>query len=492
MTKRRTKSPIVKAVKATSDKTRRMRTVSLSDVIRCGFPKCTYTAKNDKTVSAIERRRQKEHNVDPEVTLLDGSVSTSTLDDTAVTSETDNLASGREHSSEFYSDMSKVQQSMQLEARRRRRKDSDSEEEGEDEKRLNMQAEQPEPVMTQSPGKEERDNLYNEVLAALKANADRENLDTSRSLLEETRDVGADSAILDGLNAGDSTQETNTPPTHHNVSQPADSIALNMTELDLEVRNLKDKLALRKRSLEDALAKNAKDKEAKRLSGIIKALKDGLAKPSVAVATKDAKSNECTFKHDIGARKLFHEEKKKQKEEKEKEKEEEKNRKEDTKFEGKGEKARESEEPGNGKRKKKKKSGNKEPKTETTDGKSTAMDADEATISTSNSDANAKTDHQGKVDGAPGPQQSTSKARPPQQAANSRPQPSQQPTIPLNQVATRFQQQIPTSFNFGQQQFPSHRVVTDFKEAPPGLPPGPDPHSWRWRLYEGNFSRWRG
>ena len=107
-------------------------------------------------------------------------------------------------------------------------------------------------------------------------------------------------------------------PTHHNVSQPADSIALNMTELDLELRNLKDKLALRKRSLEDALAKNAKDKEAKRLSGIIKALKDGLAKPSEAVATKDAKSNECTFKHDIGARKLFHEEKKKQKEKKRK------------------------------------------------------------------------------------------------------------------------------------------------------------------------------
>ena len=79
-----------------------------------------------------------------------------------MTSETDNLASGREHSSEFYSDMSKVQQSMQLEARRRR-KDSDSEEEGEDEKRLNMQAEQPEPVMTQSPKKEERDNLYNET-----------------------------------------------------------------------------------------------------------------------------------------------------------------------------------------------------------------------------------------------------------------------------------------------------------------------------------------
>ena len=153
--------------------------------------------------------------------------------------------------------------------------------------------------MTQSPGKEERDNLCNEVMAALKANADSENLDTSESLLEEIRDVGADSAILDGLNAGDSSEspsllmtkalETN-PPSQDKVSQPVDSMALNMTEQDNELRNLEGQLALRTRSLEDTSAKiaqlktekatttkkieywegkvQAKDKEVQRLSGI--------------------------------------------------------------------------------------------------------------------------------------------------------------------------------------------------------------------------------
>ena len=83
----------------------------------------------------------------------------------------------------------------------------------------------------------------------------------------------------------------------------------------------------------------------------------------------------------IGARKLFHDEKKKQKEEK-------------------------------------KKKGNKEPKTETTDGKSPAMETDEAPIPPSNSDTNVNTNQQGQVNGAPGPQLSTSEAQPPQQAAN--------------------------------------------------------------------------
>ena len=429
-----------KAPKATSNKMARVRTASVSEVIRCGFPKCSYTANQTKTV---ESHRQKENNVDPDVPTLDGSISTSILDDTAVASETDNLASSLEHktSSEFYSDMSKVEQS--------------------------------EPVMTQSPAK-----------------TDKENLNNSTNLLDETRDVGTKSDIMDGLNAGDEgdtqsllmtmAQETISPLTPHNVSQPADSIALNMIEQDHEVNNLEDQLALRIRT------RSLKDKEVQRLSGIIKALKDGLAKPSEAVATKDAKSNKSLSKHVIGARKLFHEEKKKQKEEKEREKEE--NKKEDKKEEGKGGKAKERAEPGHGKRKKKKKPGNKEPKTETKDGKSTVMDVDEVTVPSSNSDANAKTNHQGKVNGAPGPQQSTFEAQPPQQAANSRLQPSQLPTIPLDQVATRFQQQqIPTSFNFGQQQFTNHREVTDFKEVPLGLPPGLEPHSWRWRLYEGNF-----
>ena len=576
-----------KPAKATSEKTRRQRTVSLSEVIRCGFPKCTYTAKQQKTV---ERHRQKEHNIDPDASLLDGSISTSILDDTAGVGETDKLASSLEHktSSEFYSDMSKVEQSTQLESRRRKR-DSDSEEEEEEEKRLKLHEEQTEPIMTQSPGKEERDNLCEEAMAALKAKTDGENLDNSKNLLDETRDVGTDSAILDGLNAGDSRDSSEsssllmmtaleTAPPSHNVSQPVDSMALNMTEQDHEVRNLEDQLALRTRSLEDALAKvsqlktekatnvkkieywegkiQAKDKEIQRLSGIIKALKDGLAKPSEAVAAKDAKivelsakiqtlkkrcederaetkrakesaeasralvdgfimtqaehksqlvrlkrripceevdcpgekecgfnhkmkeenkgqckyfnygkcdkSNECTFKHDIGARKLFHEEKKKLKEEKEKEGD--KSKKEEKKDEGKGEKAKESTEPGNAKKKKKKKV-NKEPKTEAKGGKSTAMETDEAPVlPPPDSDASAKTATQPQVHGAQGPQLSNTDAHPPQQqAGNPLPPPQlQQQTSAPQQQETLFQPQIPTNFTFGQQQFPA---------APPALTP---------------------
>ena len=355
-------------------------------------------------------------------------------------------------------------------------------------------------------------------------------------------------------------------------------MALNMTEQDHEVRNLEDQLALRTRSLEDALAKvsqlktekatnvkkfeywegkiQAKDKEIQRLSGIIKALKDGLAKPSEAVAAKDAKivelsakiqtlkkrcederaetkrakesaeasralvdgfimtqaehksqlvrlkrripceevdcpgekecgfnhkmkeenkgqckyfnygkcdkSNECTFKHDIGARKLFHEEKKKLKEEKEKEGE--KSKKEEKKDEGKGEKAKESTEPGNVKKKKKKKV-NKEPKTEAKEGKSTSMETDEAPVlPPPDSDASAKTATQGQVHGAQGPQHSNTDARPPQHHAGNPlppPQPQQQTSAPQQQE-TLFQPQIPTNFTFGQQQFPA---------APPALTP---------------------
>ena len=595
MTLRKTKKMSeTKAPKATSSKTARVRAASVSEVIRCGFSKCTYTAKQMKTV---ERHRQKEHNVDPDVTHLDSSISTSILDDTAVVSETDNLASSLEHktSSEFYSDMSKVEQSTQIEAESRRRKrNSDSEEEGEDEKRLKMQDLQTEPVMTQSPGKEERDNLCKEVLAALKAKTDKENLDVSTSLLDDTRDVGTNSDILNGLSAGDegstqsllmtTAQETISPTNQDNVSQQVDSLGLNMTEQDNEVRNLEDQLALRTRSLEDALATNAqlktdkataikkieywegkakaKDKEIQRLSGIIKALKEGLAKPTEAVAAKDAKivelttkvqalkkkceeekeatkrakesaegsralvdgfiitqaehksqlvrlkrripceeddcpgekecgfhhkqkeenkgqckyfnygkcdrENECTYKHDIGARKLFHEEKKKLKEEKEKEKEKaEEKKNEEKKEESKGDKAKESDDAGVAKRKKKKNKGGKGPKTEPTGGKSTAMETDEVPAPPpSKPDAGAKPDQQQQVNGAADHQQGPSNAQHPQHDGNPQPQPPLQPPLQPPQhpnLPPRLQPpQIPTNFNFGQQQFPT---------APPTLTP---------------------
>ena len=102
-----------KAAKATSDmKSRRVMTASLSE-IRCGIANCGYSAKQTKTVA---RHRQKMHEIEPHQSLLDFSVSASILDDTAVVSETDNLASSLERKtcSELYSDMSKVKPDYEI------------------------------------------------------------------------------------------------------------------------------------------------------------------------------------------------------------------------------------------------------------------------------------------------------------------------------------------------------------------------------------------
>ena len=567
-----------KAAKTTSDtKIRRTRTMSTSE-IRCGIANCSYSAKQTKTV---ERHRQTKHEIEPHQSLLDFSVSASILDDTAVVSETDNLASSLEHktSSEFYSDMSKVEQSTQLETRRRKRStDSEGEEE---EKRPKLNSELPEPSLTQSPGKKERDNLCAEAMAALKERTDKENLDTSKSLLEETSDVGAtNSAILDGLNAGDMSSSQSllmvtAQDTDININvntTVTDSMSLNMGDTNHEIKNLEDQLALRTRSLEDALSKIAqlktdkaakvklaehwegkvegKDREIKRLSGIIKALKDGLAKPDAVVAAKDAKimeqtnkiqalkkrvddhkeetkrakdsaevsrslvdgflitqadhkaqivrlkrqilcteadcigekecgyshakkeenrgqckyfnfgkcdkGNECTYKHDIEARKKHHEERKLKKDEKEKEEapkgdkveENKEEEKEEKKAKGKGEKSK-------AKRKKRKEAAKKS-KTESNDGQSTTMEVEE-------------TPNPATLTGA----KATDIIEPPIQV----PQPPAQQTpstssINPQHVAPFQQPQIPTNFNFGQPQYPT---------APPTLAPaGGAPWSAQW------------
>ena len=570
-----------KAAKAASDtKTRRPRTVSLSD-IRCGIANCSYSAKRNETV---ERHRQKVHEIEPNRSLLDCSVSASILDDTAVVSETDTLASSLElkTSSEFYNDMSKVEQSTQLETRRRKRS-SDSEGEEEEEKRLKLNAEHPKPNQTQSPGKEERDNLCAEAMAALKERTDGENLDTSKSLLEDTSVARpTNSAILDGLNAGDMSSSQSAlmvtaEETHNNVNTTVtDSMSLNMGDQNHEIKNLEDQLALRTRSLEEALSKIAqlktekaanvksadywegkvegKDKEIKRLSGIIKALKDGLAKPDAAVAAKDAKileltnkiqtlkkkvedlkeenkrakesaevsrslvdgflitqadhkaqivrlkrqilcteadcpgekecgyshakkeenrgqckyfnfgkcdkGVECTFKHDIEARKKHHEERKLKKEEKEKEEASAGDKVEENKEEDKEEKKAKGKSEKSKAKKKKRQEAAKKSKTESS-GQSTTMEIDETPNSSAPTDAKAA--------------DPTAAQNPAQQPPTQQP-PAQQPpsTTSINpQHSAPFQQpQIPPNFNFGQRQFPA---------APPTLAPaGGVPWSAQW------------
>ena len=568
-----------KAAKATSDmKSRRVRTANLSE-IRCGIASCGYSAKQTMTV---ERHRQKKHEIEPHQSLLDFSVSASILDDTAVVSETDNLASSLERKtcSEFYSDMSKVKQSTQLEVKRKR--SSDSEEEEEEEERPKLNGKHPEPSLTQSPGKEERDNLCAEAMAALKERTDGENLDTSKSLLEDTS-VAGNSAILDGLNAGDMSSSQSplmvtAEETHNNVNTTVtDSMSLNMGDQNHEIKNLEDQLALRTRSLEEALSKIAKlktekaanvksadywegkvegkDKEIKRLSGIIKALKDGLAKPDAAVAAKDAKileltnkiqtlkkkvedlkeenkrakesaevsrslvdgflitqadhkaqivrlkrqilcteadcpgekecgyshakkeenrgqckyfnfgkcdkGVECTFKHDIEARKKHHEERKLKKEEKEKEEASKGDNVEENKEEEKEEKKAKGKSERSKAKKKKRQEAAKKSKTESNGSQSTTMEIDETSNSSAPTDAKAA--------------DSTAAQNPVQQPPAQQP-PAQQPpsTSSINpQHGAPFQQpQIPPNFNFGQQQFPA---------APPTLAPaGGVPWSAQW------------
>ena len=402
-----------KAAKAASDtKTRRPRTVSLSD-IRCGIANCSYSAKRNETV---ERHRQKVHEIEPNRSLLDCSVSASILDDTAVVSETDTLASSLElkTSSEFYNDMSKVEQSTQLETRRRKRS-SDSEGEEEEEKRLKLNAEHPKPNQTQSPGKEERDNLCAEAMAALKERTDGENLDTSKSLLEDTSVAGAtNSAILEGLNAGDMSS-----------SQSQLMTTAQETYFTFNVNNA------------------ATD-------SIIKALKDGLGKPNADVVAKDAKilvqSNKTRKKHHE-ERKLKKDEKKKEEASKGEEVKEEKEE-EDEKVKDDSEKL---------KAKKRKRNAAKKSKTESNGGQSTAMENDETSdpaASTGSKAADiAKLQSLG-----PKPQ-----AQQPTSTSSSNPQ----------HVEPNFQlSQIQTNFNFGQPQFPA--------APPTLAPAGSAPWSAQW------------
>ena len=253
-------------------------------------------------------------------------------------------------------------------------------------------------ILSQSPGKEERDNLCAEAMAALKERTDGENLDTSKSLLEDTSVVGAtNSAILDGLNASDMSS-----------SQLQLMTTAQETYFTFNVNNA------------------ATD-------SIIKALKDGLGKPNADVVAKDAKilvqSNKTRKKHHE-ERKLKKDEKKKEEASKGEEVKEEKEE-EDEKVKDDSEKL---------KAKKRKRNAAKKSKTESNGGQSTAMENDET------SDPAASTGSKAADIAKPLSQGPKPQAQQPTSTSSSNPQ----------HVEPNFQlSQIQTNFNFGQPQFPA-------------------------------------
>ena len=301
--------------------TRKMRAVNLLEV-RWGISNCSYSATQCQ-IETVDRHRQKVDDIEPNQSLLGGNVfaSISILDNNVAVGESDNLANSLEHktSLDFYNDLSRVQQSMQLEGNRR---SSDSEEETEEEKRPKLNCEQTEPSQCQSPEKEKRDNLCKEAMLVPKVRTNREKLDNFESILEETSEVGAiDAAILDRLNAGDvsvSQSQLMTTAQWININPISCCMFLNISEQDHEMTNLEGQLTL---------------------SEIVKALKDVFAKPNKA-------------------KKKHHEERKLKKEEKE-----------DKKVKDNSEKSEA--------KKKKRKEAAKKSKTESNGGQSAAIETDE-------------------------------------------------------------------------------------------------------------------
>ena len=245
----------------------RRRTLSVADV-RCDVGGCKYSAKTTKTV---ERHRQNVHNLAPNKSAMDQSLSASlifgseTLSDGSLDHKT---------SAEIYQDMSKVKQSTQLtvsdhdDAKEtdngRRRKRSD-EADIEEDKKIKLGA-CDEPLSQRSI---DRQNLINEALAVAKEN-NQENLDNSRSLLEDQSETFSNTESFQNTN-----DETMLTAREENSNNETDSLglglgvtvqkeetsSLNFTNgLDPqaeEVKNLEKELKLRTDSLRDSLAKNA-------------------------------------------------------------------------------------------------------------------------------------------------------------------------------------------------------------------------------------------
>ena len=319
--KKKTEKPVVP---------KRARALSLNE-IRCGLGGCSYTAKTDKTV---ERHRLKVHEVTPNRSLMDQSVSASFLDDTNFQFGATVVDGSLEHktSKEFYSDMSKVKQSTQLvegdndQSRRRKRSDDD---EGEDKRqKLELSRPRPPPTVAPSQGTIERQILIDDVMGML-ANQDKvEELDTSKSLLEEG--VESQGADLDSTKSQDSesvlmvtARDTDQAEgSESRVEDNPDSLELNFTRgedpLLAENRGLQEELQLRTQSLHETQAQvanlkskaanavrfkehleaeiTAKDNEINKLTGVIKALKTTLENKPVSEDTKDKKINQLKNK----------------------------------------------------------------------------------------------------------------------------------------------------------------------------------------------------
>ena len=250
----------------------RRRTLSVADV-RCDIGNCKYSAKTSKTV---EKHRQKAHDIAPNKSAMDQSLSASLIFGSEI------LCDGsldHKTSTEIYQDMSKVKQSTQLtvsdhddakEADNRRRRKRSDEEDLEEDKKIKLGASE-EP---QSQRSIDRQILISEALAAAKVN-NQEDLNNSRSLLEnQSETIFANSELFQ-----DSSNETMLTAKEENSNNETDSLGLGLgvtvekddasqesSALDYtngldpqaeEVKNLEKELKLRTDSLKDSLAKNA-------------------------------------------------------------------------------------------------------------------------------------------------------------------------------------------------------------------------------------------
>ena len=172
----------------------RQRTLS-QVVVRCEIGECPFQAKTTRTVVKHQREA---HGIDPKPEdTFDSSVNISVLDDTTFPTANGAAAGDsldHKSKSDFYQEVSRVQQSTQLETGEKRDRSSDEEEEEEDEKRIRLSATA---VTEQSQGEIRRQAVRDRALA-IAGNNQREAHDTSENLLEsegqvETGDLFANS-----------------------------------------------------------------------------------------------------------------------------------------------------------------------------------------------------------------------------------------------------------------------------------------------------------
>ena len=172
----------------------RQRTLS-QVVVRCEIGECPFQAKTTRTVVKHQREA---HGIDPKPEdTFDSSVNISVLDDTTFPTANGAAAGDsldHKSKSDFYQEVSRVQQSTQLETGEKRDRSSDEEEDEEDEERIKLSSTA---VTEQSQGEIRRQAVSDRALA-IAGNNQREAHDTSENLLEsegqvETGDLFASS-----------------------------------------------------------------------------------------------------------------------------------------------------------------------------------------------------------------------------------------------------------------------------------------------------------